>query len=161
MKKATSFCGSPLYLSPEMLDPSGVDQRADIYGIGLLTYEIVTGKPAFKAENLQQLYERIKTNKIDFNVPELKGDLKDLLKKILVANPDKRISIEEIKKHPYFNDISFLKFSKKEYGPIEIKKKDLSEIDENDPAKIFSKNIIPGKLGEETQTQPEQVDKEK
>ena len=161
MKKATSFCGSPLYLSPEMLDPSGVDQRADIYGIGLLTYEIVTGKPAFKAENLQQLYERIKTNKIDFNVPELKGDLKDLLKKILVADPDKRISIEEIKRHPYFKDISFLKVYKKEYGPIEIKKKDLSEIDENDPAKIFSKNIIPGKLGEETQTQTEQVEKEK
>ena len=158
-KKATSFCGSPMYLSPEMLDPEGVDQRADIYGIGLLIYEIVTGKPAYKAENLQQLYEKIKTNKIDFNVPELKGDLKDLLKKILVGDPDKRISIEEIKRHPYFNDISFLKVYKKEYGPIEIKKKDASEIDENDPAKIFSKNIIPGKMGEEAQL--EQMEKDK
>ena len=34
-KLALSFCGSPMYLSPEMLDPEGVDQRADIYGIGL------------------------------------------------------------------------------------------------------------------------------
>ena len=148
-KKATSFCGSPMYLSPEMLDPEGVDQRADIYGIGLLIYELVTDKPAYTAANLTQLYEKIKANKINFDLPELKGDLKDLLKKILVANPDERITIEEIKKHPYFQDISFLKVYKKEYGPIIIKKKDASEIDQNDPSKIFSKNILEGKNEEE------------
>ena len=148
-KKATSFCGSPMYLSPEMLDPEGVDQRADIYGIGLLIYELVTDKPAYTAANLTQLYEKIKANKINFDLPELKGELKDLLKKILVANPDERISIEDIKKHPYFQDISFLKVYKKEYGPIIIKKKDASEIDKNNPSKIFSKNIMEGKNEEE------------
>ena len=35
-----------------MLDPEGVDQRADIYGIGLLIYELVTDRPAYRAENL-------------------------------------------------------------------------------------------------------------
>ena len=149
-KKATSFCGSPMYLSPEMLDPEGVDQRADIYGIGLLIYEIVTDKPAYMAANLNQLYEKIKANKINFNLPQLKGDLKDLLQKILVANPDDRITLEEIKRHPYFKDISFLKVYKKEYGPIVIKKKDASEINENDPAKIFSKNILEGTNEPET-----------
>ena len=153
-KKATSFCGSPMYLSPEMLDPEGVDQRCDIYGIGLLIYEIVTDKPAYMAKNLNQLYEKIKANKINFDLPELKGDLKDLLQKILVADPEKRISIEEIKRHPYFKDISFLKVYKKEYGPIVIKKKDKSEINENDPQKIFSKNILQG-----TNEEPEQNDK--
>ena len=148
-KKATSFCGSPMYLSPEMLDPEGVDQRADIYGIGLLIYELVTDKPAYTAANLTQLYEKIKANKINFEMPQLKGDLKDLLKKILVANPDERISIEDIKRHPYFQDISFLKVYKKEYGPIVIKKKDASEINQNDPSKMFSKNILEGKNEEE------------
>ena len=153
-KKATSFCGSPMYLSPEMLDPEGVDQRCDIYGIGLLIYEIVTDKPAYMAKNLNQLYEKIKANKINFDLPELKGDLKDLLQKILVADPEKRISIEEIKRHPYFKDISFLKVYKKEYGPIVIKKKDKSEINENDPQKMFSKNILQG-----TNEEPPQNDK--
>jgi len=160
-KRATSFCGSPIYLSPEMLDPEGVDQRADIYGIGLLIYEIVTGKMAYMADNLNQLYEKIKANKINFNRPELKGDLKDLLKKILVADPDKRISLEEIKRHPYFSDISFLKVFKKEYGPIIIKKKDKSEIDENDPQKIFSKNILQQQNEEENKNDGDKIKDEK
>ena len=156
-KKATSFCGSPMYLSPEMLDPEGVDQRADIYGIGLLIYELITDRPAYKADNLNQLYEKIKANQIDFNNPKLEGDIKDLLQKILVADPEERISIEEIKRHPYFKDISFLKVYKKEYGPIEIIKKDKSEIDEKD--KIFSKNILEGKTEEEAQKEKQEEEK--
>ena len=121
-KKATSFCGSPMYLSPEMVTSNGVDQRCDIYGIGLILYELVTGSPAFTAEDINQLYIDIKNNRINFKMPTITGDVKDLLKKILVADPDKRISLEEMKKHPFFKDISFLKVYKKEYGPILIKK---------------------------------------
>ena len=144
-KRATSFCGSPMYLSPEMLDPEGVDQRADIYGIGLLIYELVTDKPAFMAPNLDALYDKIKNNKIDFDDPKLKGDMKDLLLKILVNNPDERITIEEIKKHEYFKDISFVKVFKREYGPIIIKKKDESEFNIKLKNQIFKKNIMDDK----------------
>jgi len=141
-KRATSFCGSPMYLSPEMLDPDGVDQRADIYGIGLLIYELVTDKPAYMAKNLDALYDKIKNNKIDFDDPKLKGDMKDLLRKILVTNPDDRITIEEIKKHPYFKDIDFAKVLKREYGPIIIKKKDDNEINPKLKVQKFTKNIL-------------------
>ena len=141
-KRATSFCGSPMYLSPEMLEPEGVDQRADIYGIGLILYELVTDKPAFMAQNLDELYNKIKNNRIDFNDPKLKGDLKDLLQKILVANPDDRYSIDEIKKHPYFNDIDFAKVLKREYGPIIIEKKDPNQINIKLRNQNFTKNIL-------------------
>ena len=157
-KRATSFCGSPMYLSPEMLDPEGVDQRADIYGIGLLIYELVTGKPAYMAENLNALHEKIKGNKIDFDDPKLTGDMKDLLQKILVANPDERITIEEIKKHPYFKDINFVKVFKKEYGPIIIKKKDESEFNIKLKNRIFSKNIFDDK---NKNKEGEMIDEEK
>ena len=56
----------------------------------------------------------------------MKGDMKHLLQHILVADREKRYSLEEIKKHPYFKDISFLKVYKKEYGPI-ITKRDESK----------------------------------
>jgi len=121
-KKAFSFCGSPMYLSPDMLAGKGVDGRCDIYGIGLIMYEMVTGSPAYTADDINQLYEDIKNNKINFNLPTLIGDIKDLILKILVPDPDKRISLEDMKKHPYFKDISFLKVFKREYGPIQIKK---------------------------------------
>ena len=123
-KRALSFCGSPMYLSPEMLSGLGVDQRCDIYGIGLIMYELVSGWPAFTADDIDTLYKDIKQNKINFNLPGIEGDIKDLLEKILVEDPDKRITLEEIKKHNYFKDISFLKVYKKQYGNIKIKKRE-------------------------------------
>ena len=126
-KRANSFCGSPMYLSPDMLSGNGVDGRCDIYGIGLIMYELISGSPAFTADDIETLYVDIKKNKINFNMPGITGDVKDLLKKILVSDPDKRISLEEMKKHPYFKEISFLKVYKKEYGPILIKKNGFGE----------------------------------
>jgi serine/threonine protein kinase len=121
-KRANSFCGTPLYFSPEMLSGKGVDYKCDIYGIGLLMYEIVTGFPPHNAGNLKTLYELIKRNQINFNVATLHGNIKDLLMKILVKDPKDRITIEEIKKHPYFKEIDFGKVLRKEYGKIETEK---------------------------------------
>ena len=131
-KRADSFCGSPMYFSPEMVLGKGVDYKCDIYGIGLLIYELATGKPAYTANNLKSLYELIKKNKINFNISGLHGDIKDLIEKILVKEPSKRLDLEDIKQHPYFKDIDFDKVLRKEYGKIEtekIKKKD-NNIDE-------------------------------
>ena len=122
-KRADSFCGSPMYLSPEMLSGRGVDYRCDIYGIGLLMYELVTGSPAFKAHDVQSLYELIKENRIDFKATGICGDFKDLIEKILVKNPEERISLEDIKKHSYFRDFDFNKALRKGYGPIITEKK--------------------------------------
>ena len=122
-KRADSFCGSPMYLSPEMLRGGGVDYRCDIYGIGLLMYELVSGTPAFKANDVDSLYELIRGNHIDFNIPGIAGDFRNLIEKILVKNPDDRISLEDMKKHPYFRNLDFNKVLKKEYGPIITEKK--------------------------------------
>ena len=122
-KRADSFCGSPMYLSPEMLSGRGVDYRCDIYGIGLLMYELVSGSPAFMAKDVESLYNLIRLNRIDFRAPGICGEFKDLLEKILVKNPEERISLEEIKKHPYFRDFDFNKALKKGYGPILTEKK--------------------------------------
>ena len=126
-KRALSFCGSPMYLSPDMVKGQGVDQRCDIYGIGLIMYELVSGWPAFTADDIDTLYKDIKANKINFNLPGITGEIKDLLQKILVEDPEKRISLDEIKKHEYFKDISFLKVYKKQYGPIKIKKRNKND----------------------------------
>ena len=130
-KRTDSFCGSPMYLSPEMLGGRGVDYRCDIYGIGLLMYEIATGFPAFNAKDVQSLYELIRANHIDFKTTGLSGDFKDLIQKILVKNPDDRLSLEEIKRHPYFKDFDFKKVLNKGYGPI-ITEKKITTIDDEE-----------------------------
>ena len=138
-KRTDSFCGSPMYLSPEMLGGRGVDYRCDIYGIGLLMYEIATGFPAFNAKDVQSLYELIRANHIDFKTTGLSGDFKDLIQKILVKNPDDRLSLEEIKRHPYFKDFDFKKVLNKGYGPI-ITEKKITTID--DEQKNLSKEDL-------------------
>ena len=121
-KRADSFCGTPLYFSPEMLGGKGVDYKCDIYDIGLLMYELVTGFPAFNAPNLRILYDKIKKNQINFKISGLHGDIKDLIENMVSKDPDKRYTLEEIKKHPYFRDIDFNKVLRKEYGKIETEK---------------------------------------
>ena len=121
-KRADSFCGTPLYFSPEMLNGKGVDYKCDIYDIGLLMYELVTGFPAFNAPSLRILYDKIKKNQINFRISGLHGDIKDLIENMVSKDPEKRYTLEEIKKHPYFKDIDFNKVLRKEYGKIETEK---------------------------------------
>ena len=122
-KRANSFCGSPLYFSPEMVNIKGATYKCDIYGIGLLMYEIVTGQRAYAANDINELYDKIKKNKINFNHPKLEGDIKDLIMKMCTKEEEFRIEIEDIKKHKYFSDIDFDKVLRKEYGNIVTVKK--------------------------------------
>ena len=126
-KRRDTFWGSPMYLSPEMLSGKGIDYRCNIYGIGVLMYELVTGQPAFKTKNIQNLYEKIKSNSIDFKGPGISGDFKDLIEKVLAKNPEERISLEEKKKHGYFREFDLNKVLKKGNGPIITQKRRISK----------------------------------
>ncbi len=71
------FIGSPQYMSPEQFDGGNVDNRSDIYSLGTIVYEMLTGEKAFDGDNLQQVlklkavnsYKSIK--KFDFKVNPL------------------------------------------------------------------------------------------
>lgn len=90
---AKSFCGSPAYLAPEMLQEKGVGKPADIYQIGAVLYELLVGVPPFYTENIQQLYTRIKGAKL--TMPKyMSQEAADLIRRMLYRNPNKRLTIE-------------------------------------------------------------------
>lgn len=64
--KTTSFCGSPAYLSPEMLKNKGVTKGADIYGIGAVMYELLVGIPPYYSDDIPKMYCQIKRGKLQF-----------------------------------------------------------------------------------------------
>ena len=119
-----TFCGSPQYLSPEMLSKEGTTKASDIYGIGAILFEMVTGSPPFYSQDVDLMYKNISENNLMF--PEVVSDeLKDLLRKMLDKNPKKRIGIgndkQDLKSHPFFSDINWdLILNKKIIPPVEM-----------------------------------------
>ena len=90
-----SFCGSPAYLSPEMLEKKGVGAEADIYGIGCIFYQMMAGEPPYFDEDLEKLFENIKTGKLKFP-SHLSKQAKALVSSLLQRDTKKRIGVKDM-----------------------------------------------------------------
>ena len=100
-KRRTTVCGTPLYLPPEMVNELGHDEKADIWCIGVLLFELCTGKVPFDGRDL----ETVKANILRLNISwprNIDPEVKDLISQILRLNPSSRLSIEEILSHSFF-----------------------------------------------------------
>jgi serine/threonine protein kinase len=114
-----SFCGSPAYLPPETVNMKGVGKSGDIYGIGAVLYEMISGTPPFFANEIAVLFNKIRNCQLVLH-HYFSEDLKDLLRKLLEKDPDKRLGIfdkNEIKKHRFFKGINWEKLKNKEINP--------------------------------------------
>ena len=95
-------CGSPCYASPEMVSGSRYDgYKIDIWSCGVILFAMLCGYLPFEHKNNTILFQKILECKI--KLPHyLSRDSRDLILKILVKDPKKRITIEQIKKHPFY-----------------------------------------------------------
>jgi serine/threonine protein kinase len=121
---AKSFCGSPAYLPPEMLHSKGVGKAADIYQIGAVLYEFLVGFPPYYTENIKELYNSIKSAKLQ--VPRyISKEGKDLLNQLLNKRPEKRIALQSVKSHDFFKEINWDALLRREIKPpVHLKNED-------------------------------------
>ena len=112
-KFLTAYCGTPEYVSPEILKKYPYNERVDIWGIGVLIFELVFGYAPFASNLNEDRYNNIKSGKINWpnDIKDDYKDLKDLIEKILKVKPKERISLEEIENHPWLKE-TFLKMKK-------------------------------------------------
>ena len=113
---AQSFCGSPAYLAPEMLNKAGISASGDVYQIGVVLYEMLVGIPPFYNDNINILYKNISQGKL--KIPNyLSKAAKSILLRMLHKEPKKRPTIAQVKQDAFFAGINWALLGQKRYRP--------------------------------------------
>ncbi|GKV03163.1 hypothetical protein SLEP1_g15517 [Rubroshorea leprosula] len=96
-------CGTPAYVAPEVLRKKGYDgSKADIWSCGVILYVLLAGFLPFQDENLMNMYRKV--FKAEFEYPPwFSTESKRLISKLLVADPQRRITISAIMRVPWFS----------------------------------------------------------
>ncbi|XP_047316925.1 CBL-interacting serine/threonine-protein kinase 5-like [Impatiens glandulifera] len=95
-------CGTPAYVAPEILRKKGYcGAKADIWSCGVILYVLLAGYLPFQHENMMKMYQKVFKAEFDYP-PWFSSQQKKLISKLLVADPNKRISISAIMSNPWF-----------------------------------------------------------
>ena len=102
-EKRKTICGSTNYLSPEMANKKGYSYEVDIWSLGIILYTLLIGKTPFEDKDDQLIIKKIKLNSYSFpNNVIISENAKNLISKILILDPKKRPSIDQIIIHDFF-----------------------------------------------------------
>jgi serum/glucocorticoid-regulated kinase 3 len=147
---ANTFCGTPEYLAPEILQKRAYDSRVDWWCLGAVLYEMLFGLPPFYSRNTNEMYKKILYHPLEFksNVITLKA--KNILEQLLEKNRDKRIGskkdFQDVKNHEFFLSINWTLLEQKLLTPPHVPNL-TNDLDMRNFDPDFIKEPVPASVG--------------
>lgn len=104
--RAVSFVGTAEYVSPELLLDKNACKASDLWAFGCIIYQLLAGRPPFKAKNEYYTFQKIVG--LEYTYPDGFPEVaKDLIDRLLVRDPAKRLPVEHVKNHQFFDGIQW------------------------------------------------------
>jgi calcium/calmodulin-dependent protein kinase I len=103
-KSLTKQCGTPFFVSPEILMRQPYDQQSDMWSVGCIIFLLLSGNLPFLGKNQKELFRKIVSGKFEFDEEEwcdVSHDAIDLVQKLLVLDPDERLTSSQALKHQW------------------------------------------------------------
>lgn len=104
--RAASFVGTAEYVSPELLTNKNACKASDLWAFGCIIYQLLAGRPPFKAGSEYLTFQKIVN--LEYEFPQgFPPAARDLVERLLVLDPSRRLMIEHIKNHEFFDGQPF------------------------------------------------------
>jgi len=101
------FVGTPHYMAPECVRNRDSNKKSDVWSLGCILYQFIAGYPPYLGGSDYLIFQKSQEKDPIFDSFLFSAEARELIELMLQRDFEKRISLDDVKKHPYFKDVDF------------------------------------------------------